>query len=117
MNSKLTTSFLLVLALGLHPGLAVAQKSENAAPSQGRLAGGGIAARPLVRYLAATLHLSRAQTAAVQRAVAKHQWRVRTPEQLALCLEQVLTPDKFDQFLQLQDRADTFGSLQCLAMR
>lgn len=117
MNSKLTTSFLIVLALGLHPGLATAQESENAAPTRGALAGGGIAARPLVRYLAATLHLSRTQTAAVQQAVAKHQRSVRTPEQLAQCLAQVLTPDEFDHFLQLQDQADTFGSLQCLALR
>ena len=117
MKAKLTTSFLLVLALGLRPALAADHDYEIATPSRGRLAGGGIAARPLVRYLAATLHLSQAQTVAVQQAVARHQRRVRTPNQLALCLEQVLTANEFDRFLQLQDQPDSFETLQCLALQ
>lgn len=117
MKTNLTTSLLLLLALGLRPALAAAHDPENAAPSRGQLAGGGIAARPLVRYLAATLHLSRAQAAAVQQAVAKHQRRVRTPNQLAQCMAEVLTPNELDRFLQLQDRPDTFGMLQYLALQ
>jgi hypothetical protein len=122
MNSTLillTASFFSTLALGLRPMRASAQDPEHATPSVGVLAGGGIAARPLVRYLAATLHLSPAQTAAVQLAVGKHPWRARTPERLALCLAQVqvLTPNEFDQFLQLQESAAAHNSLRCLARR
>ena len=117
MNATLTTSFLIGLALGLRPHLASAQGPEHASPSMGVLAGSGIAARPLVRYLAATLHLSLAQTAAVQLAVGKHPWRARTPEQLAQCLVQVLAPNEFDQFMQLQDSADARNSLRYLVLR
>ena len=106
-----------MLVLGLRPMSASAQDPEHAIPSVGVLAGGGIAARPLVRYLAATLHLSPAQTAAVQLAVGKHPWRARTPEHLAQCLVQVLTPKEFDQFLQLQDNAAAHNSLRGLARR
>lgn len=117
MNATLTSSFLIVLALGLRPSLTRAQCPEHATPSVGVLAGGGIAARPLVRYLAATLHLPPAQAAAVQLAVGKYPWRARTPEHLAQCLAQVLTPNEFDQFLQLQDNADARNSLRSLALR
>jgi hypothetical protein len=107
----------MVLALGLAPSLAQAQCSEHATPSVGVLAGGGIAARPLVRYLAATLHLPPAQAVAVQLAVGKYQRRGRTPEHLAQCLAQVLTPSEFDQFLQLQNDAAAHNSLRSLALR
>jgi hypothetical protein len=103
MNAILTTSFLMGLALSQLPTLTYAQDTEPATPSVGMLAGGGIQASPLVRYLAATLHLSPARTKVVQAAVQKHQRRTRTPELLAYCLAEVLTPEEFDRFLTLQD--------------
>lgn len=103
MNAILTTSFLMGLAFSQLPTLAYAQSAEPATPSVGVLAGGGIQASPLVRYLAATLQLSPARTKVVQAAVQKHPRRTRTPELLAHCLAEVLTPEEFDRFLTLQD--------------
>jgi hypothetical protein len=103
MNALLTTSFLMGLAFSQLPTLAYAQGVEPATPSVGMLAGGGIQACPLVRYLAATLRLSPARTKMVQAAVQKHQRRTRTPELLAHCLAEVLTPEEFDRFLTVQD--------------
>lgn len=103
MNAVLTTSFLIGLAFSQLPTSAHAQCAELATPSVGVLAGGGIQASPLVRYLAATLQLSPARTKAVQAAVQKHQRRTRTPELLARCLAEVLTPEEYDYFLTLQD--------------
>jgi hypothetical protein len=111
MNALLTTSFLLGLALSQLPTSVCAQSVERATPSVGMLAGGGIQASPLVRYLAATLQLSPARTKVVQAAVQKHQRRTRTPELLARCLAEVLTPAEFEDFRALQDDAATAKSL------
>jgi hypothetical protein len=99
------------LALSQLPTLAYAQDAELATPSVGMLAGGGIQASPLVRYLAATLRLSPARTRVVQAAVQKHQRRTRTPELLAHCLAEVLTPEEYDRFLTLQDGPRPAGSV------
>ncbi|QKG53070.1 hypothetical protein [Hymenobacter sp. BRD67] len=117
MKALFTTTFLIGLSLSLHPALASSHDPERPTPSVGMLEGGGIGARPLVRYLAATLQLSRAQTAAVQHAVQSHQLQTRSLQQLALCLEQVLTPAEYEQYLQLQDDAATYKSLRVLALR
>jgi hypothetical protein len=116
MNAILTTSFLMGLALSQLPTLTYAQDVEPATPSVGMLAGGGIQASPLVRYLAATLQLSPARTKVVQLAVQKHQRRTRTPELLAHCLAEVLTPEEFDRFLILQDGPNPAGRVG-LALR
>jgi hypothetical protein len=101
-------------------GQQVAQASsrdpERPTPSVGMLAGGGIGASPLVRYLAATLQLSAAQTVAVQEAVQKHQRLTRTPELLAQRLRTVLTDSEFERFEQLHNNADSAANLRELAM-
>ena len=118
MNATLTASLLLGLALpGLHPTAAAAQDLEQSAPSLGTVAGGGIGACPLVRYLAATLQLSATEAVAVQQVVQKHQRRTRTPEQLAQCLQPVLPADKFDQLRDLQANALASKSLRYLVAR
>jgi hypothetical protein len=116
MNALLTTSFLMGLALSQLPTSSYAQGAEPATPSVGVLAGGGIQASPLVRYLAATLRLSPARTNVVQAAVQKHQRRTRTPELLAHCLAVVLTTEEYDRFLTLQDGPTPAGSAT-LALR
>ena len=116
MNTILTTSFLMGLAFSQLPASVYAQSVELAAPSVGMLAGGGIQASPLVRYLAATLQLSPARTKEVQAAVQKHQRRTRTPELLAHCLAEVLTLEEYDHFLTLQDGPSPAGSAS-LALR
>ena len=115
MNAILTTSFLMGLAFSQLPS-AYAQSVEPAAPSVGVLAGSGIQASPLVRYLAATLQLSPARTRVVQAAVQKHQRRTRTPELLAHCLAEVLTTEEYDHFLTVQDGPSPAGSAS-LALR
>ena len=117
MKATLTTIFLLVVVLGQRPALASSHDPERPAPSVGMLAGGGIGASPLVRYLAATLHLSQERTLAVQQAVQKHQRTVRTPELLAERLRTVLTPSEFERFLQLRDDATSADDLRELALR
>ena len=90
---------------------------ERPTPSIGVISGGGIQASPLVRYLAATLELPQERAMAVQLAVQKHQRLTRTPELLAQCLEQVLTPEEFMHFERLQNRAEVAANLRTLAAR
>jgi hypothetical protein len=117
MKATLTTTFLLLLALCQRPALASSNDPERPTPSVGILAGGGIGASPLVRYLAATLQLSQEQTVAVQNAVQKHQRQVRTPELLAERLRTVLTPSEFERFEQLRSKATSAQDLRGLAAR
>jgi hypothetical protein len=117
MKTVLTSSFLFVLAFSQLPAQASSHDPERPTPSVGMLAGGGIGASPLVRYLAATLQLSQAQTVAVQQAVQKHQRLTRTPELLAQRLRTVLTDSEFARFEQLHNDADAAASLRELAVR
>lgn len=117
MKTLLTSSLLLVLTCSLRPTLAASHDPERPTPSVGTLAGGGIGASPLVRYLAATLELSPARTLVVQEAVQKHQRLTRTPELLAQRLHTVLTPNEFERFEQLRDNANAAASLRELALR
>lgn len=117
MKIVLTSSFLVALTLSQQVVLASSRDPERATPSVGMLAGGGIGASPLVRYLAATLQLSPAQTVAVQQAVQKHQRLTRTPELLAERLRTVLTEDEFERFEKLHNNADSAASLRELAVR
>lgn len=113
----LSTISLCLLTLGLSAGSISAQDIERPAPSIGTIAGGGIGASPLVRYLAATLQLTQEQTIAVQSAVQKHQRQTRTPALLAECLQKVLPAQEFDRYLALQDDAAAATSLRTLVMR
>lgn len=81
------------------------------------VAGGGIKASPLVRYLAATLRLSQAQAVAVQQAVQKHERLVRTPQALAERLRPILTPREYERFERLYDNASAAASLRELTQR
>ncbi|MGI4741949.1 MAG: hypothetical protein ACRYG7_42840 [Janthinobacterium lividum] len=116
MKSLLTTSICL-LTLGLFSTPASAQDIERPAPSIGVIAGGGIGASPLVRYLAATLQLSQDQTIAVQEAVQKHQRLTRTPALLAECLQKVLPTPEYDRYLALQEDANASKDLRALVTR
>ncbi len=118
MKSLLTTVICL-LTIGLSSNQVAAQNIdlERAAPSLGTIAGGGIKASPLVRYLAATLQLSQQQTLAVQEAVQKHQRLTRTPSRLTECLQKVLPAQEFDRYLALQDDADASKNLRSLAIQ
>lgn len=117
MKTVLTSSFLIVLALSQQPARASSRDPERPTPSVGVLAGGGLGASPLVRYLAATLQLSQSQTVAVQQAVQKHQRLTRTPELLAQRLRTVLTDSEFARFEQLHNNADSAANLRELAVR
>ena len=120
MKSVLTPAICLFV-LGLSAKPAAAQRfdfeAERPTPSIGVIAGGGIQASPLVRYLAATLQLSQEQTLAVQQAVQKHQRRTRTPALLTECLEKVLPTPEFNRYLALQRDAVAAKNLRVLAVR
>lgn len=117
MKTVLTSGFLVLLACCQLTAQASSHDPERPTPSVGALAGGGIGASPLVRYLAATLHLSPAQTLAVQASVQKHQRQTRTPELLAQRLRTVLTASEYAQFEQLHADASSAASLRELAAR
>ncbi|TDN38172.1 hypothetical protein E4631_06660 [Hymenobacter sp. UV11] len=117
MKSFLTSAiFLLAIGLSTKPVAAQNIDLERAVPSLGVIAGNGISASPLVRYLAATLQLSQEQTVAVQEAVQKHQRLTRTPALLTDCLQKVLPSQEFGRYLALQDNADAFQNLRSLAL-
>ena len=117
MKTVLTPIFLLLLVCSQQSVQASSRDPERPTPSVGTLAGGGIKASPLVRYLAATLQLSPAQTLAVQASVQKHQRLTRTPELLAERLRTVLTPSEYARFEQLHADAGSAASLRELALR
>lgn len=81
------------------------------------VAGGGIKASPLVRYLAATLQLPQSQAVAVQQAVQNHERLTRTPEQLAERLRPVLSAREYERFERLYDNASAAASLRGLTQR
>ncbi len=116
MKSLLTPAICL-LAISLYSKPVAAQNIdiERATPSLGIIAGSGISASPLVRYLAATLQLSQEQTVAVQEAVQKHQRLARTPAMLTECLQKVLPTQEFGRYLALQDDAAASKNLRSLA--
>jgi len=117
MKTVFTSALLLTLALGQRPALAASNDPERPTPSVGQLAGGGIGASPLVRYLAATLQLSTERTLAVQSVVQKHPRLVRTPELLSQQLASVLSTEEYERFQQLRDNATTADDLRVVARR
>jgi hypothetical protein len=115
---KALVSALFVALLG---GQLVAQAFASdpvrpLAPARA-VAGGGLKASPLVRYLAATLQLSQSQAVAVQQAVQHHERLTRTPGQLAERLHPVLSAREYERFERLYDNASTAASLHELAQR
>lgn len=115
MKSLLTTAICL-LAIGLSSNTVSAQDIERPTPSIGLIAGSGIGASPLVRYLAATLQLSQEQTIAVKEAVQTHRRLARTSASLTECLQKVLPAEEFDRYLALHDDAAAAKSLRSLAV-
>jgi hypothetical protein len=74
-------------------------------------------ARPLTRYLTATLHLTHKQAVAVQRALRSHTATRLTPEQLTLSLSPVLSPEAQEQLLDIQANAASYQTLAYLTTR
>jgi hypothetical protein len=112
-----TAALLLALVGSRQSAQAFAKDPEFPTPSTGLVAGGGIKASPLVRYLAATLHLSAARTLVVQAAVQHHERLVRTPDLLTKHLRKVLTPAEFARFERLHESTGPDASLRELAVR
>ena len=112
---KVSTSLLFVALLGSQL-VAQALPGVPVRPLAGAriVAGGGIKASPLVRYLAATLQLSQARTVAVQQTLQKHERLARTPELLAERLRPVLTASEYERFERLRDNAGAAASLRQL---
>ena len=73
--------------------------------------------RPLTRYLAAVLHLSPRQAAAVQQALRSYPARSFAPEDLALSLSPVLAPEAQLRLQSLQSDVTTYRALCYLAAR
>lgn len=74
----------------------------------------GAPARPLARYLTATLHLRRHKARQVQRAVRRNPLQLTTPEQIAQRLRPVLTDAQYEQFVALQDNVASYEMLNRL---
>jgi hypothetical protein len=74
-------------------------------------------ARPLVRYLTATLRLTPTQVAAVQQALRTDMPRSLVPEQLAQSLSPVLSPEAQERLHALQTNVDSYRTLYYLAAR
>lgn len=74
-------------------------------------------ARPLVRYLTATLRLTPAQVAAVQQVLRTEVPRPLVPEQLTQRLEPVLSPEAQERLHALQTNVDSYRTLYYLAAR
>ncbi len=74
-------------------------------------------ARPLTRYLAAVLHLTRRQATAVQQALRTCPARPLAPEDLTLSLSPVLTPEAQERLQALQNNATTYRALCYLTAR
>lgn len=75
------------------------------------------AARPLTRYLVATLRLTPQQAVAVQRALNAHAAKGLPPEQLTLSLNPVLSPEAQQQLLNIQGDAASYRTLTYLTIR
>jgi hypothetical protein len=74
-------------------------------------------ARPLVRYLTATLRLTPAQVVAVQQALRTELPRPLVPEQLVQRLSPVLGPEAQERLQALQTNVDSYRTLYYLAAR
>jgi hypothetical protein len=103
---------LLFTTLIAQPALACQPTAEPTTTSTTH-----IAARPLMRYLVATLRLPKARARAVQKALQAHPLSMRTPEQIAERLHDVLLPQEYFQFRVLSANAVTYENLRALSAR
>lgn len=104
---------LLLAALAAGPAQAHALAPTRLAP-RGFYLFGRPTARPLTRYLAATLRLTPRQAVAVQRTLHGHAAKRLAPEQLALSLGPVLSPEAQQQLLAMQENAASYQTLAYL---
>lgn len=119
MQKHLTLLLLLCGTAGPRSVLASGRTAEptlrQAAPATGRPATPG--ARPLVRYLTATLRLTPTQAAAVQQALSTESPRPLLPEQLAQNIGPVLSLEAQERLQSLQANAAAYRTLYYLAAR
>lgn len=74
----------------------------------------GAPARPLARYLTATLHLRRHKARQVQRAIRRNPLALNTPEQVAERLRPVLTAAQYERYTTLQNNVTSYEMLHRL---
>jgi hypothetical protein len=115
MKKYLTLLLLLSGAAGAQLAVAGPMPTHWQAPPAATVARPG--ARPLVRYLTATLRLTPAQVAAVQQALRAETPRPLVPEQLAQRLEPVLSLEAQERLHALQTNVDSYRTLYYLAAR
>ena len=116
MKSFTLAASLLLTVLAMRPAQAHSQAATRLIP-HGFCLFGRPAARPLTRYLAATLHLTHKQADAVQRALRNRPARPLAPEDLTLSLSPVLTPEAQERLQALQNNAAAYQALCYLAAR
>jgi hypothetical protein len=116
MKSFAIAASLLLTVLATQPVLARTQAPTRLIP-RGFCLFGRPTARPLTRYLAATLRLTPRQAAAVQRTLHGHAAKRLAPEQLALSLSPVLSAEKQQQLLAMQENAASYQALVYLTAR
>jgi len=109
-------TLLLLLGSAAGPQLAVAVPAL-ALPQAPSAVAARAGARPLVRYLTATLRLTPAQVVAVQQALRTETPRPLAPEQLTQRLEPVLSPEAQERLHTLQTNVDSYRTLSYLAAR
>lgn len=116
MKSFAIAASLLLTALATRPALAQPQAPARLVPRSFCLFGRPTA-RPLTRYLTATLRLTPKQAATVQRTLHGHAAKRLAPEQLALSLSPVLSPEAQLQLLDMQENAASYQTLSYLTAR
>jgi hypothetical protein len=116
MKSVAVAALLLFALVATRPAQAHALASTRLIP-RGFCLFGRPAARPLTRYLTATLRLTPKQAAAVQRRLHGHATKRLAPEQLALSLSPLLSPEEQQHLLDIQQNAASYRTLTYLTAR
>lgn len=116
MKSFTLAASLLLTVLATRPAQAHPQTATRLIP-RGFCLFGRPAARPLTRYLAATLRLTPKQAATVQRTLHGHAAKRLAPEQLASSLGDVLSAEAQQQLLAMQENAASYQTLSYLTTR
>ena len=116
MKSFTLAALLLLTGLATNPALAHNQAPTRLIP-RGFCLFGRPAARPLTRYLAATLRLTPKQAATVQRTLRRHTAKRLGPEQLSLSLSFILSAEAQQQLSDMQGDAASYRTLSYLTTR
>ena len=116
MKSFVIAASLLLTVMATRPAMAHTQATTRIIP-RGFCLFGRPTARPLARYLTATLRLTPKQAAAVQRTLQGHAAKRLAPEQLALSLSPVLSVESQQQLLDMQENAASYRTLAYLTTR